>query len=125
MVGDIGKMFHVIDIPIVDQMTHRFLWRDLEDEREPNTYVMTSVNMGNRPSGAIAIIVLRETAEMSKDEFPQACQTIISNCYMDAIMDSVAFVDEARRVMGEVDEVLDKGSFKIKEWICSGRTRGR
>ena len=58
MVGDIGKMFHAIDIPIVDQMTHHFLWRNLE-EREPETYVMTSVNMGDRSSGTIAMIALR------------------------------------------------------------------
>ena len=105
-------------------MTHRFLWRDLEDEREPDTYVMTSVNMGDRPSGTIAMIVLRKTAEMSKNEFPQACQTIISNSYMDDIMDSVDLVDAASKVMGEIDEVLDKGDFKIIEWTCSGRTRG-
>ena len=114
MVGDIGKLFHAIDIPIVDQMTHRFLWRDLEDEREPDTYVMTSVNVGDRPSGTIAMIVLRKTAEMSKSEFPQACQTIISNSYMDDIMDSVDLVDEARKVMGEIDEVLDKGVSRSK-----------
>ncbi len=42
MVGDIGKMFHAIDIPLVDQMTHRFLWRGMDEEREPDTYAMTS-----------------------------------------------------------------------------------
>ena len=45
MVGDIGKMFHAVDIPILEQMTHCFLWRNLE-EQEPDSYVMTSVNMG-------------------------------------------------------------------------------
>ena len=123
MVGDRGKLFHAIDIPILDQMTHRFLWRDLEDEREPNTYVMTSVNMGNRPSGTIAMVVLRKTAEMSEIEFPLACQTIISNSYMDDKIDSVDLVEAASKVMGKIDEVLDKGDFKIKEWTCSGRTR--
>ena len=43
---------------------------------------------------------------------------------MDDKIDSVDLVDEARKVMGEIDEVLDKGNFKIKEWTCSGRTRG-
>ena len=47
MVGDIGKMFHAIDIPLVNQMTHRFLWRGMDEEREPDTYAMTSVNMGD------------------------------------------------------------------------------
>lgn len=31
MIGDIAKMFHSIDIPVLDQMTHRFLWRDLDE----------------------------------------------------------------------------------------------
>lgn len=80
MVGEIGKMFHSIDIPIADQMTQCFLWRDVE-EREPDT-----VNLGDRPPGTIAMIALRKTAEMSKDEAAQACETIIS---MDDIMVSL------------------------------------
>ena len=35
MVGDIGKMFHAIDIPLVDQMTHRFLWRGMMKSESP------------------------------------------------------------------------------------------
>ena len=120
MIGDIGKMFHSIDIPLVDQMTHRFLWRDLDEEREPDTYVMTSVNMGDRPSGTIAMIALRKTAEMSKYECPRACETILSNSYMDDIPDSIDTVEEAKEVMNEIDEVLGKGGFKVKEWIYSG-----
>ena len=48
-VGDISKMFHSIEIPRIDQKTHRFLWRDLDTSKEPDTYVMTAVNMGDRP----------------------------------------------------------------------------
>ena len=36
-VGDISKMFHSIEIPLVDQMTHRFPWRDLDTSKEPDT----------------------------------------------------------------------------------------
>jgi hypothetical protein len=44
--GDIRKMYHAIKMSIVDQHTHRFLWRDDEMD-EPDTYVMTSVSFGN------------------------------------------------------------------------------
>ena len=71
-VGDISKMFHSIEIPIIDQMTHQFLWRDLDTSKEPDTYLMTAVNMGDRPSVTIAIVALRKTAEMSMAEFPKA-----------------------------------------------------
>ena len=70
-VGDISKMFHSIEIPLIDQMTLRFLWRDLDTSEEPDTYVMTAVNMGDRPSATTAIVALRKTAEMSMTEFPK------------------------------------------------------
>ena len=53
-VGDISKMFHSIDIPIEDQMVHLFLWRDMDTERDPEVYAITVVNMGDKPSAAIA-----------------------------------------------------------------------
>ena len=61
-VGDISKMFHSIDIPLKDQMTHLFLWRNLDQSKEVKTYAMTKVNMGDRPSSAIAQTVLQKTA---------------------------------------------------------------
>ena len=71
------------------------------------------------------MIALRKTAEMSKDEAPQACETIISNSYMDDIMDSVDSLGEAEKVTGEIDEVLDKGGFRIKEWVYSRKQQER
>ena len=70
-VGDISKMFHSIEIPLTDQMTNRFLWRDLDTSKEPDTYVITAVNMGDRSSATIAIVALRKAAEMSMAEFPR------------------------------------------------------
>ena len=67
-------------------MTHRFLLRDLDLKREPDTYAMTAVNFGDRPSTAIAIIALHKTAEMSREIIPKASQTIMSNSYMDDIV---------------------------------------
>ena len=32
-VGDISKMYHAIKIPILDQMTHRLLWRDMMEDQ--------------------------------------------------------------------------------------------
>ena len=52
--GDIKKMYHTIKIEGVDQHTHRFLWRNMED-RAPDVYVMTSVSFGDKPAAAIAL----------------------------------------------------------------------
>ena len=45
-IGDIKKMFHSIDISKRDQMSHLYLWRNLDTDERPSTYAMTAVNMG-------------------------------------------------------------------------------
>ena len=47
VIGDISKMFHSIETTNVDPMTHRFLWRNLNTTKEPDTYVITAVNFGD------------------------------------------------------------------------------
>ena len=89
MIGDIAKMLHPIKIPVLDHMTHWFLWRDLDEQREPHPYMMTAVDMGDRPSGTMAIATLRKTAEISKDKFPCSSETILNNSYMDNIPESI------------------------------------
>ena len=120
LIGDISKMFHSIEIPTVDQMTHLFLWRDLDASREPETYAISAVNMGDRPSATIAIVVLPKTAEMNKEKCPEASNTIITNSYMDDIPESVPTKKEAIHRIEEIDMILATGGFKIKEWIISG-----
>ena len=39
--GDISKMYHRVLIPEVDQHVHRYVWRDMEVDRDPDTYVKT------------------------------------------------------------------------------------
>lgn len=34
--GDIAKMYHVVAILPIDQHVHRFLWRNMETERDPD-----------------------------------------------------------------------------------------
>ena len=56
----------------------------------------------DKPSGTIATVALRKTAEMRADKFPEAAQVIKENTYMDA---------------KDIEALLDEGNFKMKEWI--------
>lgn len=99
---DIQKMIHSINIPLLHQMTHCFLWKDLDDQKEPETYVMTAVNMGDHLSGTIAIVSLCKTAEMSSDEFPHSSETILRKSYRDDISESVKTTEEALILIFEI-----------------------
>ncbi|KAL9955853.1 hypothetical protein ACROYT_G037242 [Oculina patagonica] len=118
-IGDIKKMYHTVRTGVIEQHTHRFLWRNMDVTREPDTYVIQRVSFGDKPSGTIATVALRKTAEMAKDKYPQASNLLINNTYMDDIINSVDNVETAKKLTKEMETILSNGNFKIKEWIYS------
>jgi hypothetical protein len=71
VVGDISKMYHRIAIPLPDQHVHRFLWRNMETDRETDVYVKTVLTFGDRPSPAMATVAMHKTAELKEDRKPK------------------------------------------------------
>ena len=114
--GDISKMYHRILIPLEDQHVHRFLWREMKTDREPDTYVKTVLTFGDKPAPAMAQITLRKTAEEGESLSPHAAKTLKNNSYLHDILDSVHTVQEAQELTTGIDNVLKKGGFKVKEW---------
>ena len=119
-IGDIKKMYHTVATKILDQHTHRFLWRDMETTREPDTYVIQRVSFSDKSSRTIATVALRKTAEMGEDQFPEATRVIFSNTYMDDVIESVETREKANQITSGIEKLLDKGGFKLKEWTYSG-----
>ena len=126
VVGDISKMYHMIAIPLQDQHEHRFLWRNLQAEREPDAvYVKTVLTFGDRPSPSMATVAMRKTAELKEEGKPKAAEAIKKNTYMDDVCDSQVSVAEAKQLISDIDEVLDAGGFRIKEWISNAPLTNR
>ena len=117
--GDVKKMYHTIGISELDQHTHRFLWRNLQVEKQPDTHIITAVSFGDRPAGAIASLALQKTAQMGEAQYPQASFMIKKNTYMDDIVGSLDSNEDVKRITTNIEEILKKGSFEIKEWITS------
>ena len=120
MVADIRKMFHSIFLEEKEVHCHRFLWRHLDTRKEPETYAITRVNMGDRPASAIATEALKATAELSRNDYPEAAELITRCSYMDDLIDSTSSTDKATKLAQEVNIVLQKGGFMIKCWQFSG-----
>ena len=112
-------MYHRVLIPKEDQDVHRFLWRNLETDREPDVYVKTVLTFGDKPAPAMAQTALRKTAEEAAETHPEAAKTLLGNSYVDDICDSVSTVERAQKLMKDIDEVLASGGFKVKGWTSS------
>ena len=104
----------------LDQHTHRFLWRNMDGTREPDTYIIQRVSFGDKPSGTIATIALRKTAEMMRNEYPEAADIIQNNTYMDDIIESKDNITIAHELSQDIEKAIIKGGFQVKEWIFSG-----
>ena len=89
--------------------------------QNPDHYILLRVTFGDRPSGAIAIIALRNTAEMFKNEFPESSSILIDNSYVDDIIFSVDSMDVAESRISEIEYILREGGFHIKDWIISNK----
>ena len=74
-IGDISKMYHRIHIPEPDQHVHRFLWRNLETDCEPDIYMYVKTVL-------MAQMALCKTADEAKDEFPVAAEVLKDNMYI-------------------------------------------
>lgn len=119
VMGDISKMYHRVLIPEKDQHVHRFLWRNLETEKETDVYVKTVLTFGDKPAPAMAQIALRKTAEENKKDYPEAAEVLTKNSNMDDICGSVDTVMQAQKLTRDLDKVLESGGFAVKGWTSN------
>eukprot|EP00057_Strongylocentrotus_purpuratus_P004826 XP_003729535.1 PREDICTED: uncharacterized protein LOC100892047 [Strongylocentrotus purpuratus] len=122
--ADISKMYHRVLIPESDQHVHRFLWRDLQVDRKPDTYVMQVVTFGDKPASAMAQTALRLTAEEGRTQSPEAADVLKRDSYMDDICTSTNTREEAQALTESIDNILANGGFKVKGWTSSTQLKG-
>ena len=72
-------MYHRVRITLEDQPVHRYFWRDLETERDPDTDVKTVLKFGDKPPPAMAQIALQKTAEENQELYSEAAKAIKVN----------------------------------------------
>ena len=119
LAGDIKKMYHSVHLSELDQHTHRFLWRELDEQRAPETYAMTRVCFGDKPAGAIATVALRLTALENKEKSPRAVDMIVHNTYVDDMLDSFNETSSTIETVISAEEILKTGGFEVKKWTSN------
>ena len=85
----------------------------------PHIYVITAVNIDDRPSGTIATVALHKTAEIEEQNYPIETNIIKESSYVDDIIDITGTIDEAISLTENITKILRKGNFIMKGWNMS------
>ncbi|EDX15944.1 GD21556 [Drosophila simulans] len=109
--GEIKEMFHQVLIRPEDRCSQRFLWRDGDDERDPDFYEINVMTFG---------AACRECPEVSGFG-SESCQ-VTDYHYVDDYVDSFATEDEAISVSIRVKEIHAEAGFELCQFSSRSPT---
>ena len=117
VVCDIAEMYLRIGIAHEDQPFHRFLWRGINQDRQPDIYQFDRIVFGVNSSSFQAQFVLQYHARKHMSEFSMAAETILRSSYMDDSMDSVMTEDE--ELHRQLSQLLTKAGMHARHWLSN------
>lgn len=111
--ADVTEMYNQIKLIAADQQCQRLLWRNCEQNRDPDMYIFTRLSFGPTCAPAIAQAVKNIHAEKYRDEFPEAVDGLINRTFMDDYFNSHATVDEAVKVSKAAVKIMKDAGFEL------------
>ncbi|MCG8079255.1 MAG: A17 family peptidase, partial [Candidatus Thiodiazotropha taylori] len=122
LVCDTAEMYLRIGIAHEDKPFHRFLWRGIDQDRQPDTYQFDRVVFGVNSSPFLAQFVLQHHAQKLKDTFPQAAETVLRSTYMDDSMDSVMNEEDGIELHRQLSQLLTQAGMHARKWLSNSST---
>ena len=116
---DVSEMYLQIRIPPEDRPKFRFLWRNLEVDRDPDVYEFERVVFGDASAPFRAQFVSQENANIHEDTFPLASETVRKSTYMDDSLDSTRNNDTAIQLFHEMQALWEKAGMKARKWLSN------
>ena len=112
-------MYLRIGIAHEDKPFHRFLWRGIDQDRQPDTYQFDRVVFGVNSSPFQAQFVLQHHAKKFKDTFPLAAEMVLRSTYMDDSMDSVVNEDQGIELHKQLSQLLRQAGMHARKWLSN------
>ena len=118
---DIRKMYNTIKLREEEWCFQRYLWQDeLDPEKPPEEKVIKTLIYGVKSAGNQAERGLRQTADISKDQYPKVHSIISRDVYVDDCVSGEESIQAAMERADEIEIVLSRGGFSLKNFTFSG-----
>ena len=118
--SDIRKMFYCIRMEEEDKFMQLWGWKFL-DSSEVETFAMSRVVMGNKPSTNISSVAVKETSKLFEFDklYADARQALDKDAYVDNVMATAATMEQMKNKIEEIEFLAANGGIKFKPWIIS------
>jgi glycerol-3-phosphate cytidylyltransferase-like family protein len=117
--ADISQMFLQVGLRSQDRPYHRFLWRNFDQQNQPEIYEFQRLPFGNAASPFCAQYVLQTHGQTLSEEKSKVAETIDNSMYVDDVLDSFETIEEACSLRRDLSEVLSDAGFKLRKWLSN------
>jgi hypothetical protein len=117
--ADIKKMFHQFQVREEDRKFQRFLWRDGEDDREPDIYEFDCLVFGTTDAPFKSIQTTDDHVGSFEKEYPETVDSILENIFVDDVLEARGTVDDAWKFITEAKAILAKGSLHLYKFVSN------
>ena len=119
LVCDIAEMYLQIEVTPKDRPYQRFLWRDLNQNKEPDEYEFTRVVFGINSSPFLAQLVAQKHAKDNENKLPLAAETVLKSTYMDDSLDSVLNEEQGVKLYHELSKLWESTEMHARKWLSN------
>ena len=117
VIGDLKEMFLQVVLPEKDRNFHKFIWFD--DNGNKKYYRFRVHCFGNRSSPAVAIFAIKHHAELHRDAFPRAVETVLQSTIVDDNCDSVESTEEGLKLIQDLKTLYSTAGMEIRKWASN------
>lgn len=115
VVGDIIKMYRMIDMTPEHTNLQRIVWRN-NPEDQLESYNLMTVTFGTAAAPYLAVRTLLQLAEDEALEFPNTAPVIKNSFFMDDLMTGNDTEEKVMKMCEEIKVILSRGNFKMQKW---------
>lgn len=115
VVGDIVKMYRMINMTEEHTNLQRIVWRNNVDENL-ESYNLTTVSFGTAAAPFLSVRTLNQLADDEEHEFPDSAPVIKKAFYMDDLMTGNENVELTTKMCEDIKTILLRGGFEMQKW---------
>lgn len=117
--ADVKEMFNQVVIQPNDRYSQQFLWRNGDQSKEFEVYVMERMTFGVTCSPATAHYVKNSNAMQFSKSHPEAMKSVIHHHYVDDFVDSFQDIETAKSVSSAVKEIHKFSGFELRGFLSN------